>query len=407
MVGDVRRKAAFVADRGRHAFVVDDFLQRMKNLGAVAHRFAKARCTDRDDHQLLQIEVVVGVRAAVDDVHHRYRHLHRSRAAEITIQRQAAFLGGGARHRHADGQRGVGAEPALVVAAVEVDQCAVEKGLLARVEPEHRFTDFGIDVFDGTQHAFAEIAVLVAVAQLDRLARAGRRTTGHRGAAHRARFEQDVALDGRVTAAVEDFAPDDVNDCAHSFPLDISEYESIKQPPRNRLCRAAGGAPGGEAPKALRGGPIHGFAGPLATPLEGCAVGAKGWFRRGTGFAGPLATPLEGCAVGAKGWFRRGTGFAGPLATPLEGCAVGAKGWFRRGTGFAGPLATPLEGCAVGAKGWFRRGTGFAGPLATPLEGCAVGAKGWSIYTPSTRTMLKNSVAPSRLARAWRYNSSP
>src|ERR1700754_721352 len=28
----------------------------------------------------------------------------------------------------------------------------------------------------------------------------------------------------------------------------------IKQPPRNRLCRSAGGAPWGEAPQALRGG---------------------------------------------------------------------------------------------------------------------------------------------------------
>jgi len=30
----------------------------------------------------------------------------------------------------------------------------------------------------------------------------------------------------------------------------------VRRPPRNRLCRAAGGAPWGEAPKALRGGPI-------------------------------------------------------------------------------------------------------------------------------------------------------
>ena len=74
MAGDVGREAAFVADRGAHALVVDDLLQRVEDLGAVAHRLAEARRADRDDHQLLQVEVVVGVRAAVDDVHHRHRH---------------------------------------------------------------------------------------------------------------------------------------------------------------------------------------------------------------------------------------------------------------------------------------------------------------------------------------------
>ena len=60
-----------------------------------------------------------------------------ARAAEVAVQRQARFLGRGARHGHADGQRRVGAEAALVVGAVEVDQRAVEEGLLGGVEAEH------------------------------------------------------------------------------------------------------------------------------------------------------------------------------------------------------------------------------------------------------------------------------
>jgi hypothetical protein len=57
----------------------------MKHLGAAAQRVAKVLRADRDDHELLQIQAVVGVRAAVDDVHHRHRHLHRSGAAEVTV----------------------------------------------------------------------------------------------------------------------------------------------------------------------------------------------------------------------------------------------------------------------------------------------------------------------------------
>ena len=62
--------------------------------------------------------------------------------------------------------------------------------------------------------ALAEIA-LAAVAQFDRLMRAGRGAGRHRGAAHRAVFQHDVDLDGRVAAAVEDFAADDVDDGGH------------------------------------------------------------------------------------------------------------------------------------------------------------------------------------------------
>ena len=70
-------------------------------------------------------------------------------AAEVAVQRQARFFGRGAcatAMRH--GQHRVGAEAALVVGAVEVDQRAVEEGLLARVEAEHRFGDLGVDVLD-------------------------------------------------------------------------------------------------------------------------------------------------------------------------------------------------------------------------------------------------------------------
>ena len=57
-------------------------------------------------------------------------------------------------------------------------------------------------------HALAEIAGLVAVAQFDRLVRAGRSARRHRGAADRTVFEDDVDFDRRVAAAVQNFTAD-------------------------------------------------------------------------------------------------------------------------------------------------------------------------------------------------------
>ena len=173
-------------------------------------------CADRDDHQLLQVEAVVGVRAAIDDVHHRHRQLVGAHAAEIAVQRQARFFGRSAGHGHRDGERGIGAQAGLVVGAVDVDQGLVEEGLLGGVEAQHGLGDFGVDMLDRLQHALAEVTALVAVAQLDRFARAGRGARGHGGAAHHARFQQHIAFDGGVAAAVENFPADDVNNGAHS-----------------------------------------------------------------------------------------------------------------------------------------------------------------------------------------------
>src|SRR6059058_5267221 len=79
MVGHRRGEAAFVADRRAQALRVQDLFQGVEHLGAVADGFLERRRAERDDHEFLDVQVVVGVRAAVDDVHHRHRHLHRAR----------------------------------------------------------------------------------------------------------------------------------------------------------------------------------------------------------------------------------------------------------------------------------------------------------------------------------------
>ena len=219
MAGHVGRKAAFVSNSHAHALVVQDFLQRVEHLGTVAQRLAERRRAHRDDHQLLQVQVVVGMGATVHHVHHRHRQLHAAHATKIAVQRQAAFLGGGAGHGHAHRQRGVGAQARLVLGAVQVDQGLVQKGLLAGVQAEHRFADLGVDVLDGFQHALAQVALHVAVAQLDGFARAGRSARRYCRAAHGAGFQQHIAFDGGIAAAVQNLAGDDVNDCTHLFPL--------------------------------------------------------------------------------------------------------------------------------------------------------------------------------------------
>ena len=211
----VGREAALVADRRAHAAIVQQLPQCMERLGPVAQRLGEIRRAQRDDHELLHVEVVVRMRAAVDDVHHRHRHLHRPAAAEVPVQRQARLLSRRLGHRHRHREHRVGAQAHLVVGSVELEQGAVEKGLFVGLESHDRFADLGVDVLDRLEHALAEVAALVAVAQLDRLACPGGSARRHGRPAHDPGLEQHVAFDGGIAARVEDLAADDVDDGAH------------------------------------------------------------------------------------------------------------------------------------------------------------------------------------------------
>ncbi len=104
-------------------------------------------------------------------------------AADIAVERQVGVHGGGL----GDGQRhaedGVGTDAALVGRAVELDQRVVDLDLLARVEAGQQVHDLGVDRGDRLQDALAAVALLVAVAQFDRLVRAGRGARRHGRAA--------------------------------------------------------------------------------------------------------------------------------------------------------------------------------------------------------------------------------
>ena len=211
----VRREAALVADVGVVAGVLQVLLQRMEDLRAHADGLGGAVGADRHDHELLDVDRVVGVRAAVDDVHHRHRQHVRGRPAEVAVERQAGGRRRRLGHGQADAENGVGAEPALVLRAVELHQRGVDAALVLRVHPRQRIEDLPVDRVHGLGHALAEVAALVAVAQLDRLVRAGRGARRHRRAALRAVLEHHVHLDRRVAAAIQDLAADDVDDGGH------------------------------------------------------------------------------------------------------------------------------------------------------------------------------------------------
>ena len=173
MMGDRGGETAFVADRSGQAFFLKDFFQGVENFRAALECGRERTGADRNDHEFLDIEIVVGVGAAVDDVHHRNRQLHDAGTAEIAVQRQTGFFGRRLGYGHGYGEHRVGAETAFVFGAVQIDQGAIQKRLFAGVQSDDRFGDFRVDVFDGFSDALAVVAAGIAVTQFDGFARTG------------------------------------------------------------------------------------------------------------------------------------------------------------------------------------------------------------------------------------------
>lgn len=110
-----------------------------------------------------------------------------------------------------DTENCIGAELALVGGAVQVDHGLVDVALIVGFLADELGGDLLDDGVNGVLDALAEVAALVAIATLDGLKRAGGRAGGNGRARSGAVLEDDLNLNGRVTARVEDLA------CTNAF----------------------------------------------------------------------------------------------------------------------------------------------------------------------------------------------
>ena len=155
------------------------------------------------------------MRAAVDDVHHRDRKRAGVHAAEISIERDVLRGRSSARRRHGHGENGVCAEAALVGRGIEIDHDLVDRRLQARVVTDQGLADRPVDVRYGFARAFAEIAILIVIAQFVCFVLTRRSAAGHGGAACAAVGQKHFGFDRGIPTRVQNLDPADFDDGRH------------------------------------------------------------------------------------------------------------------------------------------------------------------------------------------------
>ena len=127
----------------------------MVGLGTNLHCISERGCTSGEEHELLERELVAGVRATVDDVEAGSGEdeggLDASEFGEVLVEGDTLLGSSSLRGSDGDTEDGVRAELALVGSTVEADEEVVDFLLLGDLEA--CLDDFGgddvVDVGDG------------------------------------------------------------------------------------------------------------------------------------------------------------------------------------------------------------------------------------------------------------------
>ena len=177
-----------------------DLLQGVEHFSATTDGFGERRSTLGDDHEFLEIDRGIAMRAAVDDVHHRHGQHLGVRAAEVLVKRLAQLISRSLGNRQGGAQDGVRTEIGLGLGAIGSKHEAVETHLIGGVAADDRISDGAVHGFHGLEHALAQIALLVPVAQFQRFVLASAGAAWDCCTANRTAFEMNVHFHGGVAA---------------------------------------------------------------------------------------------------------------------------------------------------------------------------------------------------------------
>ncbi len=189
----------------------------MEGLSTIAKGFFKARSAHGDNHEFLQVEVVIGMCATVDDVHHRNGKLHCTHTTKIAIKGKTHFFSSCAGNCHGDCQNSISTKAALIFCAIKSNHLAIDQGLIGCFHAANQVSDFAIDVFNSLQDALTTVALRILITEFNSFTDTRGGARRHSCAARSTTFQNDFRFDRGVATAIEDLATNYINNSTHFF----------------------------------------------------------------------------------------------------------------------------------------------------------------------------------------------
>ncbi len=216
--GEIGPPAALVGDAGGAARVLHQPAGGAIDFGGPVQRLGEGAGGGADDQEVLDVDPPAGMRAAAENLDLRQRQGDGVAPAEVAIQRLPGSTRRGMRDRHGDGGHGIGAEAGTGRRAVERDQRRVHRRLVGGVASDQGAGDVGVQPFQRLGDVVAAERS-AAIAQVERLARAGGGAGGRHAAPDGAAFQQHVGFERRPAAAVPDPAAVEEGDGGVGHPV--------------------------------------------------------------------------------------------------------------------------------------------------------------------------------------------
>ena len=210
IAGQVGSEAALITNGGGQALALQDGLQSMEDLSAHTQSLFEGGSADRHNHELLGIDGVGSVSAAVQNVHHGDGQTVAVHAAQEAVQGNAQRGSSSAADCDGHSQDRVGAQVGLVFGAVGREHRSVHSVDVGGVHADDGVSDDGIDILNGLGHALAQVTALVAVTQLQSLKLTSGSAARRAAACDGTVSQGHLSLNGGVATRVQNLATDDL-----------------------------------------------------------------------------------------------------------------------------------------------------------------------------------------------------
>ena len=123
-------------------------LKVVKNFHAAAQSLTKGIHTNGLDHEFLNVDVVVGMGPAIENIHHRHWHAHgaaTSQRVDMPVQRYVLAGRRSLRRCQRDRQQRVGSEPRLIFGTVQIEHASIQIELIRCVDAPKTFAYLSVD----------------------------------------------------------------------------------------------------------------------------------------------------------------------------------------------------------------------------------------------------------------------